>query len=140
VVISDQHLPILSPTHHTVSDDFASAFKPNLRNRAPKDVSAGIDRIGHQPVDCIVARRAPLHGPPLRTIDGNRQVNPLLPQPQDELAHATNLAELAEHQRQRIADPQVRVHFHAIISPAPVTDRDCRMQLAPRRFQAQRLA
>jgi hypothetical protein len=82
----------------------------------------------------IVAWRAPLHGPPLATIDGNRQVNPLLPQPQGELAHTANLAELAEHQRQRLTDPQVGVLFQAIISAAPVADRDRRVQIAARCF------
>src|SRR5271166_3537991 len=99
MVISDQHLPVLPPAHHTVSNDFAPALQPDPRNRAPEDVSPSIDRIGQQPMNGAVARRAPLHSPPLRAIGGNRQVNPFLPQPQDELADAANLAELAEHQR-----------------------------------------
>src|SRR5215471_5268704 len=88
----------------------------------------------------MVARRAPLHGPPLGTIDGNRQVNPLLPQPQGELAHATDLVELAEHQRQHLTDPPVGILFQAIISAAPVADRNRQEQIAACGFQAQRLS
>src|SRR6266404_5159326 len=104
MVVADQHLPLLPLARDTVSDDFASAFEPSSRASPPKDIGPSIDRIGQQPVNRIVARRAPLHGPPLATIDGNRQVDPLLPQPQGELAHAADLAELAKHQRQRLTD------------------------------------
>jgi hypothetical protein len=86
----------------------------------------------------MVPWRAPLHGPSLATIDGNRQVNSLLPQPQGELAHTAYLAEFAEHQRQCLTDPPVGVLFEAIIGAAPVADRDNRVQLAARRLQAQR--
>ena len=139
MVLADQHLPLLPLARDTVSDDFASVFEPGSRAGASKDIGSSIDRIGQQPMNGIVARRAPLYGPPLATIDGNRQVNPLLPQPQGELAHAADLAELAEHQRQRLTDPPVRVLFQAIISTPPVADRDRRVQLAARCFQAQRL-
>src|SRR5438270_4518297 len=139
MVVADQHLPLLAPARDTVSDDFASVFEPGSRAGAPKDIGPSIDRIGQQPMNRMVARRAPLHGPAVGTIDGNRQVNSLLPQPQGELAHAANLVELAEHQRQRLTDPPVRVLFQAIISAAPVANRDRRVQIAARCFQAQRL-
>src|SRR5205814_1080452 len=84
--------PLLPSARDTVSDDFAAAVEPGARAGAAKNVGAGIDRIGQQPMNGIVPWRAPLHGPSLATIDGNRQVNPLLPQPQGELAHAANLA------------------------------------------------
>ena len=140
MVIADQHPPLLPWAHDTVRDDFASAVEPGARAGAAKNVGAGIDRIGQQPMNGIVARRAPLHGPPLATMDGNRQVNPLLPQPQGELAHAANLAELAEHQRQRLTDPPVRILFQAIISAAPVADCNRHVQIAARCFQTQRLS
>jgi len=57
-----------------------------------------------------------------------------LPKPQGELAHAANFAELAEHQTQRLTDPQVGVLFQAIVNAAPVADRDCRVQIAACRF------
>src|SRR5712672_1137267 len=104
MVLADQHLPLLPLARDTVSDDLASVFEPGSRAGASKDIGPSIDRIGQQPMNGIVARRAPLYGPPLATIDGNRQVNPLLPQPQGELAHAADLAELAKHQRQRLTD------------------------------------
>jgi hypothetical protein len=81
VTVADQHLPFLPPARHTVSDDFATVLEPNAGDGTPKDIGSSIDRIGQQSMDCIVARRAPLQGPPLRTIDSNRQVNSLLPQP-----------------------------------------------------------
>src|SRR6266478_9725703 len=102
MVVADQHLPLLPSARDTVSDDFASAVEPGARAGAAKNIGACIDRIGQQSMNGMVVRRAPLYGPPLATIDGNRQVNPLLPQPQGELAHAADLAELAEHQRQRL--------------------------------------
>src|SRR5271165_7633944 len=89
--------PTPPATRDTVNDDFAPVFEPNSRAGAPKHIGPGVDRIGQQPVNRMVARRAPLHGPALGTIDGNRQVDPLLPQPQGELAHAADLAELAEY-------------------------------------------
>src|SRR6059058_1190445 len=139
MVIADQHPPFLPPARNTLNDDFASAVEPGARAGAAKNVGAGIDRISQQPMNGIVAWRAPLHGPTLATVNSNRQVNPLLPQPQGELAHAANLAELAEHQRQCLTDPPIGVLFEAIIGAAPVADRDRRVQLAARRLQAQRL-
>jgi hypothetical protein len=44
----------------------------------------------------------------------HRQVDTLLPQPQGELADAADLTELAECQRQRLANPQIRVLFQAV--------------------------
>src|SRR5258708_24261465 len=137
MVVADQPLPPLPSPRDTMSDDFASVVEPGTRAGAAKNIDACIYRIGQQPMNRVVARRAPLHGPPLATIDGNWQVNPLLPQPQGELAHAANLAEFAEHQRQHLTDPPVGVLFQAI-SAAPVADRDRRVQLAACRLQAQR--
>src|SRR5205807_4971877 len=79
MAIADQHLPLLPSARDTVSDDFASAVEPSSRAGAPKNIRPSIDRIRQQPMNRIVARGAPLHGPPLTTIDGDRQVNPLLP-------------------------------------------------------------
>src|SRR5437762_13612144 len=107
MVVADQHLPLLPSARDTVSDDFASAFEPSSRAGAPNNIRPSIDRIRQQPMNRIVARGAPLHGPPLATIAGDRQVTPLLPQPQGEPAHAANRSELPEHQRQRHTDPQV---------------------------------
>src|SRR5207302_4976162 len=105
MVIADQDRPLLPWAHDTVSDDFASAVEPGARAGAAKNVGAGIDRIGQQPMNGIVAWRAPLHGPPLATIDGDRQVNPLLPQPHGAVAHAANLAGPAEPQGPRLTYP-----------------------------------
>src|ERR1700751_4531069 len=68
-----------------------------------------------------------------------RQIDMLLPQPQSQLADAADLTELAEHQRQRLANPQVRVLFQTIVSTAPEAYRDGRVQVAARCLQAQRL-
>src|SRR5207237_8413336 len=133
MVIADQHPPFLPPARNTVSDDFASAVEPGARAGAAKNVGAGIDRIGQQPMNGIVAWRAPLHGPPLATMDSNRPVDPLLPPPQGELAHAANLAELAEHQRQRLPEPPIGVPFQAIIRAGPAADPDRAVQAAPAR-------
>ena len=46
----------------------------------------------------MVFWQAPLHGPSLGAMDNNWQLDSLLPQPQDQLAHAANLGKLAEHQ------------------------------------------
>src|ERR1700738_3348367 len=102
MVVADQHLPLLPRARDTVSDDFASGFDPGSRAGAPKDIGPSIDRIGQQPMNRIVTWRAPLHAPPLATIDGDRQVNPLLPQPQGELTHAANLAELGGNTRRAL--------------------------------------
>jgi len=69
----------------------------------------------------------------------HRQVDTLLPQPQGELADAADLTELAECQRQRLANPQIRVLFQAVVGTAAVADRDRRVELAARCLQAQRL-
>jgi hypothetical protein len=90
-------------------------------------------------MDRIVTGRPPLHDLSLGTMGDARQINMLLPQPQGELAHAADLTELAEHQRQRLANPQVRVLFQAIVSTTAVADRDGRVQVTARRLQAQRL-
>src|SRR2546423_13687688 len=108
MVLADQHLPLLPLARDTVSDDLASVFEPGSRAGASKDIGSSIDRIGQQPMNGIVTRRAPLYGPPLATIDGNRQVNPPPPPPQPEPAHAADLAEPAEHQRPRPPDPPGR--------------------------------
>src|SRR5215831_111345 len=119
MVVTDHDLPLLAAARDTMSDDFASVFEPHSRAGATKHIGPGIDRIGQQPVNRMVARRPPLHDPALGTIDGNRQVNPLLPQPHGELAHAADFAELAEHQRHHLANPPVRILLQATVSAAP---------------------
>src|SRR2546421_13109531 len=103
MVLADQHLPLLPLARDTVSDDLASVFEPGSRAGASKDIGSSIDRIGQQPMNGIVARRAPLHGPPLATIDGDRQVKPLPAQPHGGLAPAAHLAGPSEPQSQRPA-------------------------------------
>ncbi len=46
----------------------------------------------------MVFWQAPLHGPPLRTMDSNWQLDYSCRSHQDQLAHAANLGQLAEHQ------------------------------------------
>src|SRR5207237_10743105 len=94
MVVADQHLPLLPLARDTVSDDFASALEPGSRAGASKDIGPSIDRIGQQPMNGIVARRAPLYGPPLAPMDANRQVNPPLPHPQGNLPPAPDLPDL----------------------------------------------
>jgi hypothetical protein len=96
MVVPDQHFPVFPSPHHTMRDDFAAGFEPRPGIGAPIDISAGIDRIGQQTMNAMVTRRPPLHSVPLPTGDGNRQVDALLPQPEDELAHAADLGEFAE--------------------------------------------
>jgi hypothetical protein len=81
MVAADHYLPLLASARSAVSDNFASAFEPNSRAGAAKHIGPGIDRIGQQPMNRMVARRPPLHDPALGTIDGNRQLNALLAQP-----------------------------------------------------------
>src|SRR5215467_5963232 len=73
MVVTDHDLPLLAAARDTMSDDFASVFEPHSRAGATKHIGPGIDRIGQQPVNRMVARRPPLHDPALGTIDGNRQ-------------------------------------------------------------------
>src|ERR1700693_868185 len=98
MVVADQHLPLLPRARDTVSDDFASGFEPGSRAGAPKDIGPSIDRIGQRPMNRIVTWRAPLHAPPLATIDGDRQVNPLFPQPQSELTQRGHFVRAAGKQ------------------------------------------
>ena len=88
MVVADQHPPLLQPTRDTMNNDFASTSEPNSRAGASKHIGSGVDRIGQQPMNRMVARRTPLHAltrvlarPALRTVDRDRQVDPLLPQP-----------------------------------------------------------
>src|SRR5215467_12017843 len=88
MVVADQHSPLLSPVRDAVSGDLASSLEPDSGEGATVDICSSIDRVGEQSVHCIIARQAPLHAPPLSTTDSNWQLDLLLPQPQDELAHA----------------------------------------------------
>src|SRR5271165_4168255 len=90
-------------------------------------------------MDGMVARRAPPHRPPLRTMHSGWQFDSFLAQTQDQLAHAADLSKLSEHQRQRFADTLVRVLFQPVIGAAPIADGDRRVQIAARRLQAQSL-
>src|ERR1700747_3840805 len=139
MVVANHHIPLLRPTCDTVCGDLASSLEPNSGEGATVDIRSSIDRIGEQPVHSIVARQAPLHAPPLSTTDSNWQLDSFLPQPQDKPAHAANLSELAEHERQRLADPLGRVLFQTIISTASIADRHRRVQLAALCLQTQRL-
>ena len=72
-------------------------------------------------MDGMVARRAPPHRPPLRTMHSGWQVDSFLGTwtLQDQLAHAAgSLETFSEHQRQRFADTLVRVLFQAVIGAA----------------------
>src|SRR5262245_39746442 len=102
MVVVNHHIPLLRPPHDTVSADLASTLESNSGERATLHIRSSIDGIGEEPVHSIVARQAPLHGAPLATADSNWELNSFLPQPQDKLAHAANLSELPEHERQRL--------------------------------------
>ena len=65
---------------------------------------------------------------------GGRQFDSFLAQPQDELAHAADLMELSEHQRQGLAHTTVRVSFQAIVGATLIADGDRRVQIAARRL------
>ena len=99
MVIADHDRPLLAPAHDTVGDDFTAIFDARARGGASKDIGSSIDRIGQQPMDGMIAWRAPPHRTPLRTMHSGRQVDPLLAQPQVELAHAADLTKPSEHQR-----------------------------------------
>lgn len=96
MVIADQNRPVLTSARDTVGDDFAAVFDARARGGAAKDIGTSIERTGQQPMDGVVARRPPPHRAPLRTMDSGRQVDPLLAQPQDELAHAADLTKFVD--------------------------------------------
>ena len=81
MVIADQHLPFFLAARNAVNGNFASVFEPNARTSAPKHIGPGVDRVGQQPMNRVIACRAPLHDAPLGAIDANRKVDLLLPQP-----------------------------------------------------------
>jgi hypothetical protein len=86
-------------------------------------------------VDGVVDRQLP-HG--ARAVRG-RQLDPLLPQPEMNLPDALELGELAEHQADRFADPQVRIHLDPVVPGLDVADRDGEEQLAAPRLLTQGL-
>src|SRR5439155_25716359 len=139
MVVLNKHFPLVPPARHAAGDHLAPTLEPNPGAGAPENIGAGIDRIGQQPMDCIVARQAPMHDSYLRAVHDYRQGDTLLPEPQGELADAADLTELAEYQRQRLANPQIRVLLQAVVGTAAVADRDGRVKLAARCLQAKRL-
>ena len=56
-----------------------------------------------------------------------------------DLSHAAELVEFAEHQGDRLANPQVRIHLDAIVPGLAVADSDSEEQLTAPRLLAQRL-
>ena len=62
-------------------------------------------------------------------IDG-RQPDLLLPQPEMNLPDALELGELAKHQADRFADPQVRILLDPVMPDFDVANRDGEKQLA----------
>ncbi len=139
MMVADEHLPLVPSESQAAGDHLPAALKSDPGTGAPEDVRSSVDRVGQQPVNRIVARWPPLHDPSLRPIDDDRQIDALLPQPHGDLSNAADLAELVEHQGQRLSDPTVGVLFQAIVGAAQVADCHRGVEVAARRLDAQRL-
>jgi len=85
VVIAKQHLPAIWRPANAALDCFAARLDACLRTRSAKCVSPGLDRIGQQPVNRIVARRSPFHYPTLRAVNSYRHLDALVNQPERDL-------------------------------------------------------
>jgi hypothetical protein len=137
--VSNKRFPLVPPARHAAGDHVAPTLEPNPGAGAPENIDAGIDRIWSAADGLYCSGAGSTARPIPEAMHDHRQVDTLLPQPQGELADAADLTELAECQRQRLANPQIRVLFQAVVGTAAVADRDRRVELAARCLQAQRL-
>jgi hypothetical protein len=55
MMVADKDLPLIPPPHHAAGDHLAPALEPYSGTGAAEDISAGIDRIGQQPMNRILA-------------------------------------------------------------------------------------
>ena len=136
---SNKRFPLVPPARHAAGDHVAPTLEPNPGAGAPENIGAGIDRIWSAADGLYCSGAGSTARPIPDAMHDHRQVDTLLPQPQGELADAADLTELAECQRQRLANPQIRVLLQAVVGTAAVADRDRRVKLAARCLQAQRL-
>ena len=73
MVIAKQHLPCVLRPANAALDRLAARLYACLRACSAEYIGPGIDWIGQQPMDRIVARRPPFHHPPLRAVNGHRE-------------------------------------------------------------------
>src|ERR1700756_2824705 len=66
VLILEQHIPFRPRAPQTALDALAAVLDAHLAHRAAKGIGAGIDGIGQNVVDRVVARQLPGNAPPLR--------------------------------------------------------------------------
>src|SRR4051794_39430813 len=126
VMLGDQYFPVGPGTATPAGDPLTPIPHGHPAAGAAERVGAAIDRVGQHMVDGVVDRQLP-HG--ARAVRG-RQLDPLLPQPEMNLPDALELGELAEHQADRLADPQVRIPLDPVVPGLDVADRDGEEQLA----------
>ena len=82
----------------------AAGFDAHPRLCATERIGAGVDGIGENLEHRVVDREAPEHAAPARLVDRRGQLDALLPEPQQHLAHAAGLHEAGENGRDRFAD------------------------------------
>lgn len=138
-MFGDQHLPLRLCAAEAANHPFAPVLHADPAAGATEGIGPAVDRVGQQVMDGVVDRQLPHDARPLGGRLDRRQPDPFLTQPEVNLPDALELGELAEHQAERLADPQVRVYGDAIVAGLDVADRHGEEQFAAPRLLAQSL-
>ena len=130
MVVDEQDLPLLTHLPEPAHDPLAAVLDAYPAAGATERIGTSIDRVGQDVMDGVVDGELPVDLAPLigAVVDG-RQDDPLLPEPEVDLADALELGELAEHQLQGLLHAAIRILLDPIMPDLHVADRNGQEQL-----------
>src|SRR4051794_10925539 len=134
VVVEDQSLPGAAILAEAAHDALAAGLDGHATPGPPEGVSAGVDRVGQDVVECVVDGQLPGDAAPLRAIADRRQRQALVAHPEVNLPNRLQLGELGEDERDRLLNPTIRVLLDAVVVRLAVADRDGEEEFAAARL------
>ena len=115
VVVFDQNLPIAPVPSQAANHSFAASLDCHARTTAPKDIRAGIDRIGEDMMQGVVDGKFPFQRPFTCSRNNRRQDDLFMPHPHEDLPYRLKFGEFGEYKCDRISHSTIRNQFDPII-------------------------
>ena len=130
MVALDQNVPLLTVATRIAVDPLATILNLHRRSPPAEGVGAAINRICQDVMDRVVDGRLPLGGSISRLVNHERQQDILFTYPQDNLADALQLRELAEDKSDCVLHAAIGILLDLVVIGFRVADRHDRAPLA----------
>ena len=136
MVITNQHLPCILRPANAAPDRLSASLDACLRASPAKYIGSGVDWIGQQPMNRIVARQPPFHYSPLSAVDGHWHLDAFVDRPK---ATWRRCRSPRTYGTPSIAplDPFVGIKFQTIIGATDIADCNARVEVAAGGLESQ---